>query len=316
MLAFMGLLALGTVLLYYGAEWLIRGAAGLARAFGISPLVVGLTVVSYGTSAPELIVSVLATAEGKGAIAIGNVTGSNIANIGLILGATALIAPPRVAGSLIRREVPVMLIATVAFLLVLANGLIGRIEGFCLLAGALLFTYATLRWSKRSQPEHHDRELAKDVPDTRGKLMLGLLALLGLGTLVGGGKLFVSGAVGIALLIGMSEHVVGLTVVAIGTSLPELAASLVAALRGHSEIAVGNVVGSNIFNLLLILGTASLVRPIAFPLSAMSLDASVLVAMTLLCTLAMRRGRQIGRWEGALFLSGYVAFLIAVVVAG
>jgi cation:H+ antiporter len=259
------------------------------------------------------VVSLVASGQGKGAIAIGNVVGSNVANIGLILGATALIAPPRVAGSLIRREIPVMLLATLAVPLMLANGTLGRVEGLLLLLTALLFTYATLRWSKRTQPEQSTQQLDKQLPDTGSKLGLGLIALLGLGTLVAGGKLFVSGAVGIALWLGMSEHVVGLTVVAIGTSLPELAASLVAALRGHSEIAVGNVVGSNIFNLLLILGAASLLRPIAFPLSAMWLDGGMLVAMTLVCTLAMRGGRVIRRWEGAAFLFGYVAFLIAVV---
>lgn len=314
MLADIGLLLLGGLLLYLGAEWLVRGAAGLARALGVSPLAVGLTVVSYGTSAPELVVSVVAATEGKSPIALGNVVGSNIANIGLILGVTALIAPPRVEGTLIRRELPVMLLATAAVPLMLVNGVLGRGEGAVLFAAALLFTFATIRWSKQGGGSHQDDALEHDVPRASGKLRLGLLALLGLGVLLAGGKVFVGGAVSLALRIGMSEHVVGLTVVAVGTSLPELAASLVATLRGHSEIAVGNVVGSNIFNLLLILGAAALARPIAFPLAEMWLDTVVLAFLTLLCTAAMRSGRVIQRWEGGMFTAAYVAF-IAVMVA-
>jgi cation:H+ antiporter len=313
MLADLGLLALGAVLLYFGAEWLIRGSAGLARAFGVSPLVVGLTVVSYGTSAPELVVSLVAAAENKSAIALGNVVGSNIANIGLILGITALIAPPRVDAGLMRRELPIMLAATFAVPLLLLNGVLGRIEGAALLSGAILFTYVTLRLSKR-QGGAVETEAEADPPERKSRTTLALLALAGLGTLLAGGKAFVSGAVGLALVLGMSEHVVGLTVVAVGTSLPELAASLVAALRGHSEIAVGNVVGSNIFNLLLILGCASLARPIVFPIQSMVLDMTVLIGMTVVCAAAMRRERVIQRWEGAALTVAYAAFIAGVAV--
>ena len=315
MLADIGLLALGSLLLYLGAEWLVRGAAGLARAFGVSPLVVGLTVVSYGTSAPELVVSVVAASQGKGPIALGNVVGSNIANIGLILGVTALIAPPRVEGTLIRRELPLMALATFAVPLSLVNGVIGRVEAAVFFFAALAFTFATLRWTKQG-PTHQDSAIEDDAPPTRSKLGLAALAVVGLGILLAGGKLFVTGAVGLALRIGMSEHVVGLTVVAVGTSLPELAASLVAALRGHSEIAVGNVVGSNIFNLLLILGAAALLSPIHFALRQMWIDTTFLIGLTLLCIAAMRTGRVIRRWEGGVFVAGYVVFITAVVLAG
>ncbi|MCA9595613.1 MAG: calcium/sodium antiporter [Myxococcales bacterium] len=313
MLANVGLLVLGVVALYFGAEWLVRGAAGLARMLGVSPLVVGLTVVSYGTSAPELAVSTVAALDGKSDIALGNVVGSNIANIGLILGITALIAPPLVQGSLLRRELPVLLLATAAIPVFLMGGEIHRWEGILLVLGALLFTIATLKWSGRASPESEE---LPDVPEAGGsKIGLALLSLLGLGVLLVGGKVFVTGAVGMALQLGMSERVVGLTVVAVGTSLPELAASLVAAMRGHSEIAVGNVVGSNIFNVLLILGTASALRPITGDLSAMRLDLAVVGLLTVLCVISMRAQRRIPRWEGGVFLAIYVSFL-ALLVAG
>ena len=182
-----------------------------------------------------------------------------------------------------------------------------------LVLGALLFTIATLKWSGRASPESEE---LPDVPEAGGsKIGLALLSLLGLGVLLVGGKVFVTGAVGMALQLGMSERVVGLTVVAVGTSLPELAASLVAAMRGHSEIAVGNVVGSNIFNVLLILGTASALRPITGDLSAMRLDLAVVGLLTVLCVISMRAQRRIPRWEGGVFLAIYVSFL-ALLVAG
>lgn len=306
-----GLLAMGVIALYFGAEWLVRGAAGLARVFGVSPLVVGLTVVSYGTSAPELAVSVVAALDGKSAIALGNVVGSNIANIGLILGITALIAPPLVEGSLARRELPTLLLATAAVPAILLDGVIGRIEGTLLTAGAIAFTLATLKWSRQS-PENAAEEQPQEPGD--GKLRLAMIAAAGLGVLLVGGKVFVGGAVGLALALGMSERVVGLTVVAVGTSLPELAASLVAALRGHSELAVGNVVGSNVFNVFLILGLTSLVRPIEGALHAMTLDLGVMGALTVLCVISMRAARRIPRWEGGLLVCCYVAFLLVLVL--
>lgn len=307
MLTDVGLLLLGGVLLYFGAEWLVRGAAGLARVFGISPLVVGLTVVSYGTSAPELAVSLVAALDGKSAIALGNVLGSNIANIGLILGLTALISPPRVDASLARRELPVLVLATAAVPVCLIGGVIQRFEGVLLTAGAIGFTLVTLRWS-RGEPTGQ----VEDEPAEKGsRLGLAAFAVVGLVTLLIGGKVLVDGAVGLALAFGMTERVVGLTVVAIGTSLPELAASLVAALRGHSELAVGNVVGSNIFNVLLILGVTSTVSPIAGSLSESRVDLLVMGALTTLCVLSLRRQRRVSRTEGVLYTAGYVAFLTA-----
>ncbi|MCK6545627.1 calcium/sodium antiporter [Myxococcota bacterium] len=306
-------LVAGIALLYFGAEWLIRGASGLARAFGLSPLVIGLTVVAYGTSMPELVVSMLAALEHKSAIALGNVVGSNIANLGLILGVTALIKPPVVDGSLIRREVPVMLATSFVVIAVLLDGTISRAEGALLVVGALVFTWVTL---KSAQGPKADVALnAELVEETEqgvahgSKPKLVAIALAGLGGLVLGGKLFVDGAVGLALAAGISERVVGLTIVAIGTSMPELATSVLAAVRGHSSIAVGNVVGSNIFNVLLILGASAIGYPIAGDLVAMQLDLGALVAISLLAVLFLRGSRTMPRFEGAVLIAFYAIFL-------
>ena len=304
-------LALGSVGLYFGAEWLVRGASGLARAMGVSRLAVGLTVVAYGTSMPELVVSLVSAVDGKSALALGNVMGSNIANLGVILGLTAVISPPDVQPGLMRRELPAVLLTVVVLPLVLWNGVIGRVEGAALLLGAIAFTRVTLKAVTPSgAPKHTDTE----PPPRDGRPALAAFVVLGLALLLGGGKLFVDGAVGLALRFGMSERLMGLTVVAVGTSLPELAASLVAALRGESEIAVGNVLGSNIFNVLLILGVTALAHPIQGSLTAVRLDLAAMAALTGVAVVSMRTARRIQRVEGAVLLCGYAAFLVALAV--
>jgi cation:H+ antiporter len=303
-----GLLLFGGLLLYYGAEWFVRGAAGLALKLGVRPMLIGLTVVSYGTSAPELAVSMLAAAEGKSEIALGNVVGSNIANVGMILGVTALIAPPRTDGRLIFRELVVLLLATLLLPLLLLDGVIDRTEGLAYCTGALLFTVLVIRWS-RGRPT----DLEDATPGHHGKGRLALLTVFGLAVLLGGGQCFVDGAVAVAQWLGMSDRVIGLTVVAFGTSVPELAASLVAAMRGHSEIAIGNVVGSNIFNLLLILGATSVVFPITGSLTDARVDLAVMGSLTLLLLIVLRTQRRIQRWEGGLMLATYLSFLAWVV---
>jgi cation:H+ antiporter len=314
MLLDLGMLVIGIVLLYFGAEWLVEGSAGLARSMGVRPLVVGLTVVAYGTSAPELVVSLLASLEGRSAIALGNVVGSNIANIGAILGVTALISPPRVEPTLIRRELPVLVASALLVPLFLLDGGISRLEGTLLLAGAVGFTLLTLRLAKEipvSAPtlrtEVRAEVEAEAATGSRPKLVG--LSGVGLVGLVAGGKLFVDGASAVALALGMSERVVGLTIVAVGTSLPEMAASVVAALRGHSSIAIGNVVGSNIFNVLLILGGAAVANPIAGTLSGLRLDMAVLMGFSLAAVLLMRGARHVSRVEGGLLVASYAAFL-------
>jgi cation:H+ antiporter len=307
-------LAAGVTFLYFGAEWLVRGAAGLARAYGVRPLVIGLTVVAYGTSAPELAVSGLAAFEGKSEIALGNVIGSNIANIGLILGLSALISPPGVDPTLIRREVPALLVATLLIPAFLWSGEIGRVEGGLLVLGAAAFTVLTLRAAAKVPAGEFRGDVAAEVEQEAGqgsRPRLALIALVGLAVLLAGGKVFVDGAVNLALAVGMSERLVGLTVVAIGTSLPELAASLMAATRGHSELAVGNVVGSNIFNALLILGGASLVRPISADVWTLRLDLAVMVAFGFGAALLLRGARRLRRAEGAVLVLAYLGFLAA-----
>jgi cation:H+ antiporter len=303
-------LLLGGVLLYFGAEWLVKGAAGLAAAFRVKPLVIGMTVVAYGTSAPELTVSVAASLEGKSEIALANAIGSNIANLGLILGLTALISPPRVEAGLIRRVIPVLILSALLPVGLLYDGVIDRVDAFALLAGALIFTFWMLRAAKGPSTQTAESAVADaekaGAPVGTGKLWMGVVAAIGLVLLVGGGKVFVDGAVGVAIHAGMSDRVVGLTIVAIGTS------SLVAALRKQSAIAVGNVVGSNIFNVLLILGGAGIVRPIEASLRALRLDLGMLVGMTLLGAAAIRSERDISRIEGAVLMIGYGVFLIAI----
>ncbi len=311
-------LLFGGLILYLGAEWLVKGSAGMARALGVKPLVIGLTVVAYGTSAPELAVSTAAILEGSSAIVLGNVIGSCVANLGLILGITALISPPAVDGQLIRREVPVMCVAalTVPVMLYGASGQISFIEAGILLAGAVLFTLYTLfvaAPSNRDATTGADLELPEGIaevpPEEQSKGRLAIITFVGLGLLVGGGDLFVEGAQGIARAIGMSERQIGLTVVAIGTSLPELAASMVAAARGYSSLAVGNVIGSNIFNIFLILGVVGLIRPINGSIGGLAFDLAFLVGTTALGVLFMRGTRRISRGEGALLLGTYITFI-------
>lgn len=304
---------LGLFLLYIGAEWLVKGAAGLARAFGIAPLVVGLTVVAYGTSAPELVVSTVAAIEGRGAIAVANVIGSNIANLALILGLTALISPPQVDPTLIRREVPVLVLTAFVGPQLLWNDQIGRLEAVGLVLGAIAFTWWTVATAKKVSPDSELREEVRaevaEEAGTGSRLKLAGFALFGLAVLVGGGKVFVDGAVGLALALGMSERVVGLTIVAVGTSLPELATSVIAALRGHSAIAIGNVVGSNIFNMLLILGLAGVIRPFEVSFTELRVDAYVMIGVSLLAAVLLRTARRINRVEGGLLLLTYGVYL-------
>jgi cation:H+ antiporter len=311
-----GILVLGAVLLYLGAECLVRGAAGLARLLGVSPLVIGLTVVAYGTSMPEVVVSVVASFEGKGDLALANVIGSNIANLGLILGITTLFTPLRVDGSLARRELPLLALTTLSLPLFLLWSGAGRLEGALLVAGAAIYTALAVGTKKKEQqavvPEH---DPTPDHPRWAERLKMALLAGAGLLLLVSGGRLLVESATSIALTFGVSVRVVGLTVVAVGTSLPELATSLVAGLKGHSSIAIGNVVGSNIFNILLVLGSASLVRPVRVSFASVALDCAALWVLTAIGIAMLRGPRVTRRREGALLLAVYGSFLALLAVS-
>ncbi|HLD67110.1 MAG TPA: calcium/sodium antiporter [Pseudomonas sp.] len=306
----------GLVLLVIGAELLVRGAAKLAARFGIPPLIIGLTVVAFGTSAPETAVSVQAALSGSGDLAIGNVLGSNIANVLLILGLTALIAPLIVSRQLIRLDVPIMIGASLAVYALAWDGSLSRLEGALLFAAVLAYTAFLIRSGRQDQAAENDEFVQEFGPQTASKARAWLidLALLGagLGLLIGGSHLLVEGAVALARALGLSELVIGLTVIAVGTSLPELATSLLAALRGERDIAVGNIVGSNIFNLLCVLGLSALVSPLPLSVSpnALAFDFPVMIAVAVACLPIFFAGYRINRWEGLLFLAYYLAYTL------
>jgi len=278
--------AAGLALLGFGAELLVRGASRLAAAFGISPIVIGLTVVAFGTSAPELAVSLKAAFAGQADLAMGNVIGSNILNVLLILGASAVIVPLVVHAQLIRLDVPLLIGVSVLVLLMGLDGRIGRLDGLLLFAGALAYTGFLVRQSRREnaavQAEYAAEYAAKRVASP---LVNGLLVLAGLVLLVGGSRLLVTAALAFARAMGVSELIVGLTIVAAGTSLPEIATSILAAARGERDIAVGNVVGSNLFNILIVLGLTALVSPdgVAVAPGALDFDLPVMVAVAVAC---------------------------------
>lgn len=309
---------LGGGLLYLGAEWLVAGAARLALAFHVPALVVGLTIVAYGTSTPEAVVSVQSALAGRGGMSLGNVVGSNIANIGLILGLAVLLRPAAVPGDLARRELPVLALSTLGLAWVLTDGGLGRAEGAVLLALALAYTLWTLAEARRAatlaraeSQARVDAEAAESAgaPAGGGLARHGALALAGLALLLAGGKAFVGGASDLALRWGLSEELVGLTVVAVGTSLPELMTSCIAAWRGHADIAVGNVVGSNIFNVLYVLGLAGAVSPLSMDPGVLGPDLWVLAGFTFAALFCLRRARSMGRLEGGLLLLGYGGYL-------
>lgn len=305
-------IALGIVLLYFGAEALVRGSASVAARLGLTPLVIGLTVVAFGTSAPELVVSVGAALAEQGPVAVGNVVGSNIGNIGLILGLAAVIRPPTVQAQVIRFDVPLLMLVSLLLVFFLMNGSLARWEGGLLLAGLITYTVYSLRVA-RSENVAVQEEFAEGTPSRSGSTLKDVLLIAGgLLLLVIGARLLVTGATTIAESFGISEAVIALTVVAIGTSLPELATSVIAALKGEGDIAVGNVVGSNLFNVLGILGVASLVRPLA-ETGMQIVDLAVLLGMTALLLPLMRSGFRVNRGEGVFLMvlyGVYVGYLI------
>ena len=302
-------LVFGLGLLYVGAQTLIRGGAALALRMGLSALAVGLTVIAYGTSSPEMVVSVQASLAGNGAISLGNVVGSNICNILLILGLAATIAPVSAHVQIIRREIPVMIACSVLLLGVLWDGTLGRVDGALLLAGVIAYTFLTLRDARRAHAASVEKEFKDELPVTKGLSAWAAAGLVFLGLLILalGSHLFVDGAIQLASGWGISQAVIGLTIVAIGTSLPELATSVVASIKGDSDVAVGNVVGSNIFNILGILGVAALLNPLdGTDISRVDLGVMLATAVLLL-PLARARGK-IGRLEGVLMLAAYAGY--------
>lgn len=305
-------IAAGFALLVWGADRFVTGAAGLAGNMGVSPLIIGLTVVGFGTSAPEMLVSAVAAWEGNPGLAVGNAVGSNITNIGLVLGATALVAPLTVRSETLRREFPILFAIMLISLTLLLDGYFSRLDGALLLAGMILMTYWLISLGLREAAgdpiggEYAD-ELPAPMPTWRAVLWLGI----GLAVLLVSSRILVWGAVDIARWFGVSDLIIGLTIVALGTSLPELAASVVSALKGECDIAIGNVLGSNMFNLLAVLGLAGFIGPHVIAPEVLSRDYPVMIGLSIgLFAMAygFRKPGHITRSEGVLLVIVYGAF--------
>lgn len=306
----------GFGLLVIGAEWLVRGASRLAAMAGISSLVIGLTVVAFGTSAPEVAVTVQAAAEGRPDIGVGNVVGSNIFNVLFILGISALIVPLFVSRQLVKWDVPVMIATSIAALVVSLDGAISAFDGMFLVAALLGY----IAWSIRLGRREARSESVNDTPADRSvrstMVSVGLI-VVGLAVLVLGARWLVDGATQIARALGVSELVIGLTIVAAGTSLPEVATSIIASIRGQRDIAVGNVVGSNIFNVLAVLGFSSILAPsggIPIASSVLTFDFPVMIAVAVACLPVFFHQGKIDRWEGALFLVYYILYTVYLIL--
>lgn len=301
------LILVGLVGLYFGGNFLVTGSSRVALKFKVSPLIIGLTIVAMGTSAPELVVSILAAFDGSPGIALGNVIGSNIANIGLILGFTGLLSALTVQETLVKREIPMMIVVTLFASLLILDGQLNRVDGLLMLFAFGVFSYLFYMLARFTDTEV---EMAEDVePDAINmRLELGRI-VFGIILLVIGAQAMVNGAQSIALSVGVSELVVGVTIVAFGTSLPELATSIVAATKGESDIAIGNVIGSNIANLLLVLGATSTIASIDVGSTDLSIVEYLVMLAFSFMLLPFARNRELSRLESAIFLGSYIAFV-------
>jgi len=323
MLLYILLCLVGFVLLYYGAEFLVKGSSSLARSLGVTPVVIGLTVVAFGTSAPELVVSLVSSIKGKSMIAVGNVIGSNICNIALILGVSALCNPIRSDPSVVRRDIPIMLgISTYLFLLTF-NSTLGRLEGVTLFGGIVLYTifnyYISAKQGSCSSAEVSSIEAElEEIGYTASRSKQVVYVIGGIIGVVGGAEIVVDSAVKIMTVLGVSEKFIGLTMVAFGTSLPELATSVVAAIRKEMDISIGNLVGSNVFNIMSVLGAVSIVRPIPIPGgffgSGLWFDYLVMFFTSFLPLVMMRKTYTVSRRDGVILLFSYVGYIIYLIV--
>ena len=328
----------GFVMLYFGAEWLVKGSSSLARSLGVTPIVIGLTVVAFGTSAPELVVSVISSIKGNSMIAVGNVVGSNICNIALVLGMAAVFQPITCDRSVIKRDIPIMLGISIYLLVLSLNSELGRFEGATLFAGIILYTFFNYYTAKK-EPKMASVGASMTTEGALGNSGGGVLdspgdledieyitsrqkqiafTVVGIIGVVAGAQLVVETAVEIMQVLGVSEKFIGLTIVAFGTSLPELATSVVAAIRKEMDISIGNLVGSNVFNILSVLGAASLIRPITIPggffESGLVIDYLVMILTSSLPWVMMRKTNTITRIDGIILLScygGYIIYLTA-----
>ena len=309
----------GFVLLYFGAEWLVKGSSSLARSLGITPIVIGLTVVAFGTSAPELVVSLVSSIKGKSMIAVGNVVGSNICNIALVLGLSAVLNPIKSDPMVVRRDIPIMLAISLYLLLLSFNSTLGRIEGATLFIGIILYTFMNYYLAKKETAGAADIESElEDIGFVASRPKQLLMIAAGIAGVVGGAQAVVDSAVFIMTQLGVSEKFIGLTIVAFGTSLPELATSVVAAMRGEMDISIGNLVGSNVFNIMSVLGVAALVRPIPIPggfiESGLWIDYLVMMFTSFLPWLMMRKDYMVKRSDGVILLLCYVGYLTYLII--
>lgn len=308
--------AAGFAGLTFGAEILVRGGAGAARTLGLSTMAIGLTIVAYGTSAPELAASLIAALSGHPDVTLGNVIGSNIANIGLILGTTAVVVPFTVHVRALRKELVFMLAVTALFLAIAVTGSFGRVGGVVLLAVLVGFNVVSLRWSRKEPPEVVKEVAAFEwemtAPSPRPLVRDLTLAAVGLVLLAAGGHSLILGAVVLARKAGLSETVIGLTLVAVGTSLPELATSLIAALRGEIAISIGNLVGSNLFNILGAVGISAAARPLQVSRDLLTFEMPALAVFTIAMALLLGWNRRVRRAHGFMLLAGYAIFMAMV----
>jgi cation:H+ antiporter len=310
---------IGLLMLYYGADWLVRGSSGLAGSLGMQPIVIGLTVVAFGTSAPELVVSLVSSFKGKSMIAVGNIIGSNICNIALILGLTATVQPIKTHPSVLKRDIPIMLGISLYLFVVSLNSTISRMEGATLAVGIVLYIYFNYRIATHN-PYSENLDLAREHPDlkpvqTRFRQIVWIVG--GIAGVVVGAEVLIDAAVKIMAVFGVSEKFIGLTVVAFGTSLPELATSVIAALKKEMDISLGNLLGSNVFNILAVLGAAAMVRPIGIPggflQSGLVVDYAVMMIVSVLPYLMLRKTNILSRIDGSVLLAtycGYMTYLI------
>ncbi len=307
------LCALGFVLLYYGAQWLVSGASSLAHSYNISPIIIGLTIVAFGTSAPELVVSLVAAIQGKNMMALGNVMGSNICNIGLVLGVSALFSPIRTQAEVMKKDIPIMLGVSLALGFMFMNNTLSRFEGGLLFSCLLFYLFYSYKRAQKEKVTRQDAPLPQAVSSAVSRKKMIFLIIAGIIAVVGGAELIVRSAEYIMRLFGVSEKFIGLTMVAFGTSLPELATSVIAAAKGQLDISLGNLIGSNLFNILAVLGLTALVSPIDltenFLYSTLSIDFLIMLAFSCAPWLMARKDYTIGKVEGVVLLSGYVGYI-------
>lgn len=299
---------LGLVALFIGAEGLIRGSSALALKIGINPLVVGLTVVAFGTSTPELVVSLKAALIGNSSISLGNIVGSNIANIALILGISAIIRPLDVHANIIRREIPIMIGISILLVLLLIDGELGLVDGIIFVLGIVIYTIVNITMARKEKNAEVEKEFKEGLKTGLGVPISIVMIIGGLGLMILGANLFVTSSISIAKVIGVSDAIIGLTIVAVGTSLPELITSVVAAYKNESDIAIGNVVGSNIFNILGILGISALIISVSSSgINYIDFGAMLFAALILLPL--SKTGFRITRLEGLFLVLGYAAYI-------